>query len=246
MFTVEERDRLREHVLEHARADSRVVAGAEVGSLALGGGDRWSDLDLTFGITDGVGLTEILDDWTHALESQFDAVHLFDLVADPAVYRVFLLADYLQLDVSVAPVSKFRPTSPRFKLLFGEANEPDHIRPPSRGDTLGWAVLYARHARICIERKHWWQAEYCITHLRFHAMELACQRHDLPASYGKGFDRLPAEDRAEFEGVLVRSLGRDEQMRALTAGIKGLLRECDLSDYDERIRQRLREMKGQG
>jgi hypothetical protein len=62
MFTVEERDRMREHMLELARGDARVVAEAEVGSLALGGGDRWSDLDLTFGITDVVEVTEILDD----------------------------------------------------------------------------------------------------------------------------------------------------------------------------------------
>lgn len=242
MFTVEERDRVREHVLELARGDARVVAGAEVGSLALGGGDRWSDLDLTFGIADGVAVTEILDNWTSDLVSRFDAVHLFDLVADPAVYRVFLLADYLQLDVSVAPVSKFRSTSPRFKLLFGETNEPEYSRPPSRDHTLGWAVLWARHAQICIEREHWWQAEYCITHLRYHGMQLACLRHDLPAYYGKGFDRLPAEDRDVFEGAIVRSLDRDELLRGLTAGVKGLVRECELGDDDERIRQRLREL----
>jgi hypothetical protein len=244
MFTLEERDQVREHVLEIARGDARVVAGAEVGSLALGGGDRWSDLDLTFGIADGVAVTEILDDWTSDLASRFDAVHLFDLVATPAVYRVFLLTDYLQLDVSVAPASKFRSASPRFKLLFGEMNEPEYSRPPSRDHTLGWAVLWARHARICIEREHWWQAEYCITHLRYHGMELACLRHDLPASYGKGLDRLPPEDRDAFERAIVRSLDRGELLRSLTVGVKGLLRECELGDDDGRIRQRLRELAG--
>lgn len=37
-----------------AEEDERVVAAAAVGSLALNGGDRFSDLDLTFGIPDGV------------------------------------------------------------------------------------------------------------------------------------------------------------------------------------------------
>ncbi|MEA2506369.1 MAG: hypothetical protein QOH48_987 [Actinomycetota bacterium] len=242
MFTVEERDRLRQHVLERARGDARVVAGAEVGSLSLGGGDRWSDLDLTFGIRDGIDVTEILDEWTSDLSSRFDAVPLFDLVADPAVYRVFLLEDYLQLDVSMAPASKFRSTSPRFKLLFGVANEPEYLRPASRHDTLGWAMLWARHGRICIEREHWWQAEYCITHLRYHGMELASLRNELPAYYGKGFDRLPDEDGDAFREAIVRSLDRDDLSRALTAGVKGLLRECELGDDDERIRERLRRM----
>jgi hypothetical protein len=244
VFTVQERDRVHDHVLELARNDSRVVAGAEVGSLALGDGDRWSDLDLTFAVSDGSALTDVLDDWTRDLMSRFDAVHLFDLVADPAIYRVLLLPDYLQLDVSVSPASQFRSTSPRFKLLFGEANEPNYRGPPPRGATLGWAVLWARHARVCIERNHLWQAEYAITHLRHHAMALACLRLDLPAYYGKGFDQLPAEIRDAFEGALVRSLERDEHIRALNAGIEALLKECEFAKDDDRILERLREMAG--
>jgi hypothetical protein len=246
VFTVEERDRLRGHVLELARGDSRVVSGAEVGSLALGGGDRWSDLDLTFGIADGVALSDVLDDWSADLAARFDAVRLFDLVAGAAIYRVFLFPDYLQLDVSVAPASELRPTSPRFKLLFGEANEPEYIAPPARGETLGWAVLWARHARVCIERREWWQADYAITQLRYHAMGLACLRLDLPANYGKGFDRLPAKVRDAFEEVVLRSLERDELTRALSAGIEALLKECEVAGNDDRILERLREMAGQG
>ena len=242
MFTVEDRDLVRRYMLELALDDHRVVAGAEVGSLALGDGDRWSDLDLAFGITDGIAVTDVLDDWSSSLASRFDAVTLFDLVTEPAVYRVFLMRDHLQLDVSVAPASRFRPTSPRFRLLFGEANEPVNAPPPERDDKLGWSVLWARHARVCIERGQWWQAEHAITQLRYRAMELACLRHDFPASYGRGFDLLPAQDHDRFEGVLVRSLEPDELSRALAAGIGELLRECDLADDDTRIRQRLREM----
>jgi hypothetical protein len=238
VFTVQERDHVRDHMLELARNDSRVVAGAEVGSLAFGAGDRWSDLDLTFGVADGLALTDVLDDWTRDLISRFDAVHLFDLVADPAIYRVFLLPDYLQLDVSVSPASQFHPTSPRFKLLFGEANEPNYRGPPSRGESLGWAVLWARHARVCIERNQWWQAKYAITHLRYHAMALACLRLDLPAYDGKGFDQLPADVRDAFEGAIVRSLARDELIRALNAGIEALLKECKVANDDDRILER--------
>ena len=40
----------------------------------------------------------------------------------------------------------------------------------------------------------------------------------------------------------MRSLEREELLRALAAGIKGLRRECKLGHDDERIRQRLAEM----
>ncbi len=244
MFSTDDRDRVRDRIIERATSDPRVVAAAAVGSLATGGGDRWSDLDLTFGIDDGIALTDVLDDWTRDLAARFDAVHLFDLVAGAAVYRVFLLRDYLQLDVSVAPARQFAPTSPRFKLLFGEAGNPVYRDPRPRGEILGWAVLWARHARVCIERSHWWQAEYAIAHLRYHAMDLACLRLDLPAYYAKGFDDLPAAIRASFENTVARSLDRDELTRALNAAIEALLKECEAANDDVRVLERVREMLG--
>ncbi len=81
MFTVEERDRVRDRIIEVAKADPRIVSGAMVGSLISSswGGDRWSDLDLTFALDDGASLAEVLADWTSRLEAEFGAVHLFDL-----------------------------------------------------------------------------------------------------------------------------------------------------------------------
>jgi len=75
-------------------------------------------------------------------------------------------------------------------------------------------------------------------------MALACLRLDLPAYYGKGFDQLPAEVRDAFDGALVRSFERYELIRALNAGIKALLSECEVANKDGRILERLREMAG--
>jgi hypothetical protein len=66
-------------MLQLAEEDERVVAGAAVGSLAVGSGDRVSDLDLTFGIADRVRVAHVLDDWTRELTEELDAVKLVDL-----------------------------------------------------------------------------------------------------------------------------------------------------------------------
>ena len=60
MFTVEQRDLLLERLLRLAEEDERVVAGAAVGSLAVDEGDRFSDLDLTFGIADHLPVADVL------------------------------------------------------------------------------------------------------------------------------------------------------------------------------------------
>lgn len=96
MFSVSERDRIRDRVLELAASDERVVAGAVVGSMAHDDGDRWSDLDLTFAVAGDRPLMDVLLDWTSRLVAEFDAVRLFDLQSGQSIYRVFLLPGCLQ------------------------------------------------------------------------------------------------------------------------------------------------------
>jgi hypothetical protein len=243
MFTVSDRARLRERVLELAHEDARVVAAAEVGSLALAEGDRWSDLDLTFGIAESVPLAEVLRDWTDRIISEFDAAHLFDLTAGTSLYRVFLLPGCLQFDLSFTPASQFGATGPRFKLLFGIAVEKPFIQPPPANELFGYAVHHAVRARICIERERYWQAEYWLSGARDYALSLACRRRGLSSFHGRGFDDLPAEVRDEYLKALPTSMRRDDLLVALGAAVDRLLREAaDLTDSVARIGPRLREL----
>ena len=74
MFSVEQRDAVRARMLQLGDEDDRVVAGAAVGSLAVGTGDRFSDLDLTFGIVDHVPVADVLNDWKRTLIDEQGAV----------------------------------------------------------------------------------------------------------------------------------------------------------------------------
>ena len=123
VFTAADRERVRGRVLALADADARVVAGAVVGSLAHGDGDRFSDLDLTFAVADGTAVADVLGDWTRTIAGEFAAVALFDLPSGATIYRVFLLPGCLQFDLSFTPASAFGATGPGFRLLFGEAVE---------------------------------------------------------------------------------------------------------------------------
>jgi len=227
-------------VLGLAERDPRIVAAAVIGSLAHGDGDRWSDLDLTFGVAAESSVAEVLSDWTHELADAFDAVPLLDLSRGDLVYRVFLLADWLQVDLSFAPES-VRQTGPAFTVLFG-AHGVELAPPPSPEALVGWAVLYARHAMVGVARGQWWHAEYCISCVRDHALTLACLRRDLPTGYGKGFDRLPAGVRDQFAGALVRSLERDELLRALAVAVTGLLEEARDLEALAALESQLREL----
>ena len=216
-----------------------MVAGAAVGSLAVDSGDRFSDLDLTFGVADDVPVAGVLNDWTATLVDELDAVHLADLERGPTTYRVFLLPNALQFDLSMTPAARFRPAGPRFRLLFGEtaASEAGVATPSVAGDIFlptpavaqdlfGWGVIYALHARACIERGRGWQAEHYVGAVRDHALSLACLRQGLPAVQARGYDDLSAETLAYFDTAHVGAVEPQALRAALGASVLALMHEA--------------------
>jgi hypothetical protein len=152
VFTREARDVLREHLLSMASSDDRIVGGAVLGSRARGGGDEWSDLDIMFAVREDLSVIDVLDDWTTRIGRDLGATKLFDLPSGAAVYRVFLLRNSLELDLSMIPAPEFRPTGPSFSLLFGEAAAASVKPDMSIQELFGYAVHHAFHARACIDR----------------------------------------------------------------------------------------------
>jgi hypothetical protein len=242
MFSEDDRQRVHDRVLEWARSDPRVVAGAVVGSLAHQPGDRWSDLDLTFAVADGVRVQDVLDDWSARLAVDFDAVRLFDLTSSGITYRVFLLRGCLQFDLSFSPAAQFGAIGPNFRLLFGSASDKPLVPPPTAEGLFGYAVHHAVRAYVCIQRARYWQAEYWISSIRDNAMSLACVRLGLPAYYGRGFDALPDDVRRRGEAALVRSLDGPELSRALACAVDALLQEAEqASELRAQVEARLRD-----
>src|SRR5207245_7297808 len=124
-----------------------------------------------------------------------------------------------------APAAAFRARAPTFRLLFGTAAEARHRSPPPAEQLTGLAWLYALQARSSIARGRFWQAEYMVSAVRDHVLALACLRHGLPESEGRGMDQLPADVTGPLQAALVRQLNVGELRRAFGAAIEGLGRE---------------------
>ncbi|TDE16063.1 nucleotidyltransferase domain-containing protein [Jiangella asiatica] len=232
MFNPTDRDQLRARLVETARADPRIASAAATGSAAVGAEDRWSDIDLAFGLAAGTDQDAVIADWTAAMYSEHGAVDHLDVPFRRTVYRVFLLASTLQVDLAFAPDGEFGPTAPTFRLIFGTAAEQSPSSPPDPSTLIGMGWLYALHARSSIERGRAWQAEYMISGTRDHVLALACLRHGLPASQGRGMDRLPPDVLGLVAEALVRSLDRAELTRAFRAAVAVLVAEARSADAD--------------
>ena len=242
MFTPDYRARIRESLIEKARQDTRIESAAAVGGSAQGEPDRWSDLDLSFGVSDGAR-DEVLADWTASLRSDFDAVTLFDLPFMSSLYRVFLFPGALQVDLSFTPSEEFGALGPRFALLFGTAVERPQSALTSPRQEFGLAAHHAVRAHFALRRGRVWQAEHWISLVRDHALTLACRRLGFEAAYGRGFDSLPEDIRAEAAQALARSLDPDELRRALNQAVSLLVRESEGAHEDAaQITSALREL----
>ncbi len=237
VFTPADRGRLRKSLVSSARSDPRITGIALTGSGALGEEDRWSDIDLAFGVATIADFGQVVEDWSRLMYGSHGAVHHMDMAVGTTTYRVFFLASTLQVDLAFWPAAELGATGPAFKLLAGAANERPAPPAPGASQLIGWAWLYALHARSSIQRGRPWQAEYMISGLRDQVLALACLRHGLPTGQARGIDRLPSGVAAALVGALVTALDAAELKRAFRVAIDALIAE--VRRLDEELAARL-------
>lgn len=233
-FDPSAREQLRRKLLGAAAADPRLSGGAITGSATTGALDRWSDIDLAFGVHGD--LEPVLADWTTRMYG-LGAVHHVDVRPGAWIYRVFVMGDALQVDLAFAPEAEFGAKAPTFQLVFGDAVETPHAPKPDAEWLVGMAWLHALHARSAIERGRLWQAEYMISAVRDHVVDLVALRHGVPTSFQKGAHLLPAGALTSLEAALVSKFDLPELRRAFGAVIAALTAEVKL--HDEALALRL-------
>jgi hypothetical protein len=146
----------------------------------------------------------------------------------------------------MTPAAEFRPGGPRFRLLFGEtAGDTKAPMPPVAADLFGWGVIYALHARACIERGRVWQAEHYVGAVRDHALALACLREGFPAVQARGYDDLSADTLARFDATHIGAIEPGALRAALAASVVELEREGAEArlPHAEAVAERLAELR---
>jgi hypothetical protein len=228
-FTVEARVELKSSLLEFATRDPRISGAAVTGSAAADREDRWSDIDLAFGVSDPALVGAVLSDFSDFMYAQ-GALHHHDVGAGAWIYRVFFLRGGLQVDLAFVEQGEFRPLGPAFKLVFGDAKSVQPFPSPNPRDIIGLAWLHALHARSCILRDRLWQAEYMVSAVRDHTLALACIRLGLPSAHGRGIDSLPESVTQPLLVSMVGHLDSNELWRAFDTVLQSLTSEVNHAD----------------
>ena len=130
----------------------KVEGAMLVGSFATGTADEWSDIDLDLSIPGEMDAA--IARWTKILYADFGAIHHWDLPFRTSLYRVFLLPDWLEVDLSFPPAADYgvRTTEPPdTRDLIGLAWKPYMEKAPK-----GWeryeALLQDRNDVLVFSR----------------------------------------------------------------------------------------------
>jgi hypothetical protein len=224
IFTADERERLRAELVSAAEKDPNLCGAAHTGSAASSRLDRWSDIDLVLCLAPAASHEQVVAEWTDRLYHHGAVAHV-DVMHGATLYRVFLLKNTLQVDVSFWRAEDFGAIGPNFRLIFGEPNPPRPAPQPNPHALIGMAWLYALHVRSSLERGRILQAEYMLSGMRNHICELTCLRCGVIASQGRGLDDLPVAERDTAAACLPQSLEPRELKRAFQKAMQALLDE---------------------
>lgn len=230
LFTSQDRSRLREALVSTAHADARISGAALTGSASVGREDRWSDVDLALCLAPDADQRQVVAEWTDRMYREHAALDHLDVWRGRTLFRVFLLANTLQVDLAFWAAAEFGATGPTFHLLFGTAHERTPTPSPAAAHLIGMAWVHALHVRSSLARGRLWQAEYMLSTMRDQVLALLCLRHGLPTVEGRGLDDLPAESTAPLAEALVLSLEPADLQRAFKMVMDALLVEIELED----------------
>lgn len=244
MFSPDDRKLVREWLIELARSDPRVTGVALVGSAAEGREDKWSDIDVALRLGADVDAPSLADGWSASISQRFDVVDQLDVWSDLTLFRVFLLSDTLQIDVSFWPGSRFAASGGAFHVVFGQANPAVPDSPFDAGTAIRMGWLYALHVRSSLARDRRWQAIHMINGMRERVLELTCARHGLPTRHGRGLDDLPETESRVLVGTLVTSPHDEQLYQAFELLADALLAEAQHAELRlaKRLTDPLREL----
>ncbi|MBW8770687.1 MAG: nucleotidyltransferase domain-containing protein [Gemmatimonadetes bacterium] len=234
MFTADERERRRASLVAAVREDGRIVGAAHTGSAALGREDRWSDIDLALSIAADAGMDDVVADWTRRLYEEHGAVAHHDIWYGATRFRVFLLADTLQVDLAFWHDGEFGAIGPSFRLIFGTpaAHPPPAALDPRDLAGVGMAWLYALHVRSALGRGRLQQAENMLSDMREQLLALACVRRGVSPQHARDIDDLPREVTERVAEGPARTTDAAALARAFAVMVEALLHEVEYVDAE--------------
>lgn len=246
------REAILNRLLAVLQNDKRISGLLIVGSGAEGFEDAHSDIDLCAVTTLAADVRPAFQEWGVKIHKMLPMFHSLESPRAPNVYLwVFLLENFLEIDLCFLCLDDLRATRNRWKTVFDRSGRIESImrstwenRPkPNLEEVyryrLGSIWHYVKHAVVAVQRNQPWRAVYELEQIRNQTIELRGLRDELETKRFRHVDQMSEDFLIGLERTLVLSLSEVDIMNALKTATTCFFREA--RHYDEILHLELSE-----
>ncbi len=251
-YSPDTREAILDRLLAALQSDKRLAGLLVVGSGAEGFEDDHSDIDLCAVTTSVDDVRPAFQEWGMKIREMLPMFHSLESPRAPNVYLwVFLLENFLEIDLCFLCLDDLRATRKRWKTVFDRSGRIENImlstwenRPkPDLEEAYRsqissiWHCI--KHAAIAVQRQQPWRAIFELELIRDRTIELRGLREELETKRFRHVDQMPEDFLVGIEQALVLSLKDTDIMNALKAATACFFREA--RQYDKILNLELAE-----
>jgi len=245
LFSEEYRKEILDSLAESFKNDSRIIGAVLFGSGATGFKDKYSDIDISFVVSDENDVETVYMDWESKNKSLFSKIHhfIFTYNQNSRVY-LFLLEGFLELDMGFVNLSFLSAETLEWEVIFDRTNQIENLLQKSwlnnqspdvkdfyflRLDQIWYSIT---HVIICLNRNNPWRALLHLQRIHYQTLELASLRLG-PGQNVKDFkeiDQLPEDFLDKLQNSLVKDPSPIKIKKALKSAIDCFFDEAQRLD----------------
>ena len=252
MYNEIEREEIFNYIVKEFEKREEVISVIQVGSGAIGYRDKYSDLDFAVVIDDS-NIDEIFDKTFKSISDKYN-VFFFDNMHERKL-QLFLLDNYLELDIGYYTLDSLYARRENFKVIFDKSNKVNDImvntwnemKEKNKGTTqevnmnkvinfvdkeLWYNVL---HSIIAFKRNNIYRCYYELQEIKNYAIDLIAKRNNKESKRYRSINELNTEELEMIDYLFSYPKNYNELEKYLQLALKIIFNEFNYWEDKENI-----------
>ena len=252
MYSEIEREEIFNYVVNGLKKRKEIISVIQVGSGAIGYRDKYSDLDFAV-VVDDSNIEEIFEKTFKSISNKYN-VFFFDNMKERNL-QLFLLDNYLELDIGYYTLESLYARRENFKIIFDKSNKVNDIminswkemKEKNKGTTqevnmneiihlidkeLWYNVL---HSIIAFKRNNIYRCYYELQEIKNYAINLLAKRSNKEFKRYRSINELSEEELNKIICLFSYPKNYDELKKYLELSLEIIFNEFDYWKEKESI-----------